>query len=194
MAKGHKMKMFSFFAGCGILDLGFEKAGYDIEFVNEFFKPFQEAYIYSRKVMGIRPPKYGYANTDINSYINERKDELIGFINDAKKDGSLIGFIGGPPCPDFSIAGKQRGRDGDNGKLSFSYISLLTTMKPDFFLFENVKGLWKTARPVSYTHLGRYKMPKRAAENSRQKREMTIRYTVRYTVRALYHEVSTVRR
>ena len=36
MAKGRKLKIFSFFAGCGILDLGFEKAGYDIEFVNEF--------------------------------------------------------------------------------------------------------------------------------------------------------------
>ena len=53
MAKGRKLKIFSFFAGCGILDLGFEKAGYDIEFVNEFFKPFQDAYIYSRKMMKI---------------------------------------------------------------------------------------------------------------------------------------------
>ena len=96
--------------------------------------------------MKIRPPKYGYANTDVNSYINENKHQLEQYIEDAKKDGSLIGFIGGPPCPDFSIAGKQRGRDGDNGKLSLSYISLLTTMKPDFFLFENVKGLWKTER------------------------------------------------
>lgn len=146
MIKGRKLKIFSFFAGCGILDLGFEKVGYDIEFVNEFFKPFQDAYIYSRKMMKIRPPKYGYANTDVNSYINENKHQLEQYIEDAKKDGSLIGFIGGPPCPDFSIAGKQRGRDGDNGKLSLSYISLLTTMKPDFFLFENVKGLWKTAR------------------------------------------------
>ena len=146
MGKDHKLKIFSFFAGCGILDLGFEKAGYDIEFVNEFFKPFQDAYIYSREKMKIRPPKYGYANTDVNSYLDENKYQLEQFIYDAKKDGALIGFIGGPPCPDFSIAGKQRGKDGDNGKLSLSYISLLTTMKPDFFLFENVKGLWKTAR------------------------------------------------
>lgn len=126
MAKGRKLKIFSFFAGCGILDLGFEKAGYDIEFVNEFFKPFQDAYIYSRKMMKIRPPKYGYANTDVNSYINENKHQLEQYIEDAKKDGSLVGFIGGPPCPDFSIAGKQRGRDGDNGKLSLSYISFVS--------------------------------------------------------------------
>lgn len=141
-----KKKIFSFFAGCGILDLGFEKAGYDIEFVNEFFKPFQDAYIYSRKQMRLKPPKYGHANTDINCYLNENKNELLSYIDDAKQDGSIVGFIGGPPCPDFSIAGKQRGRDGDNGKLSLSYVSLIKIMKPDFFLFENVKGLWKTTR------------------------------------------------
>lgn len=146
MDNNHKMKIFSFFSGCGILDLGFEKAGYDIVFVNEFFKPFQDAYIYSRKQMGIKAPKYGYANTDVNSYLNENKKDLAGYIDDARTDGSLIGFIGGPPCPDFSIAGKQRGRDGDNGKLSLSYVSLIQCMHPDFFLFENVKGLWKTAR------------------------------------------------
>ena len=146
MKNGKKLKVFSFFAGCGILDLGFEKAGYDIVFVNEFFKPFQDAYIYSREQMKICPPQYGYANTDMNGYILQNKCQLQQFVEDARGDGSLVGFIGGPPCPDFSIAGKQRGKDGDNGKLSLSYISLLTTMKPDFFLFENVKGLWKTAR------------------------------------------------
>ncbi|WP_200850688.1 DNA cytosine methyltransferase, partial [Klebsiella pneumoniae] len=58
----------------------------------------------------------------------------------------LIGFIGGPPCPDFSVAGKNKGRDGENGKLSQSYIDIIVEMKPDFFLFENVKGLYRTLK------------------------------------------------
>ena len=58
----------------------------------------------------------------------------------------MVGFIGGPPCPDFSVGGKNRGKDGENGKLSSAYIDLIIEMKPDFFLFENVKGLWRTAR------------------------------------------------
>lgn len=62
------------------------------------------------------------------------------------KGGNLVGFIGGPPCPDFSIAGKNRGREGDNGKLSLSYVNLIIQRQPDFFLFENVKGLWSTKR------------------------------------------------
>lgn len=145
-SKMTKNKIFSFFSGCGILDLGFEKAGYDIVFVNEIFKPFQDAYAYSRKKMGIADPEYGYHNTDVNSYLNENMEQMKTMIAAARKDGSLVGFIGGPPCPDFSIAGKQKGRDGDNGKLSLSYINLILRMHPDFFLFENVKGLWKTAR------------------------------------------------
>ena len=76
----------------------------------------------------------------------DRKDELSEQIKEARADGSLVGFIGGPPCPDFSVAGKQRGRHGDNGKLSQSYIDLIVDQKPDFFLFENVKGLWRTAK------------------------------------------------
>lgn len=140
------IKIFSFFSGSGFLDLGFEKAGYKIEFVNEFYPAFINAYKYSREKMGLRKPKYGYFNTDINEYLDFRKNELKKYIDDARTDGSFVGFIGGPPCPDFSVAGKNRGKNGDNGKLSLSYINLIIDMQPDYFLFENVKGLWKTAK------------------------------------------------
>ena len=45
-----KIKIFSFFSGCGFLDLGFEKNGYEIVLVNEFFKPFLDAYKYARLI------------------------------------------------------------------------------------------------------------------------------------------------
>lgn len=140
------IKIFSFFSGSGFLDLGFEKTGYIIEFVNEFSPSFLNAYEYSRRKMKLHQPTYGYWDTDINEYLGPRENELKNYIADARKDGSLIGFIGGPPCPDFSVAGKNKGKDGDNGKLSLSYVKLILTMEPDFFLFENVKGLWKTSR------------------------------------------------
>ena len=140
------LKIFSFFSGSGFLDLGFELAGFHIDLVNEFSPAFMNAYKYSRSHMGLRQPAFGYANIDINEYLSEKKDELTGQITAARADGSLVGFIGGPPCPDFSVAGKQRGRNGDNGKLSQSYIDLIISQKPDFFLFENVKGLWRTAK------------------------------------------------
>lgn len=145
-----KIKLFSFFSGSGFLDLGFEKAGFQIELVNEYQPNFMAAYKYARKKMNIKPPKYGYYNTDINEFLEQRQKELQENLADAKKDGSLIGFLGGPPCPDFSIAGKNKGRDGINGKLSSSYVKLIANMKPDFFLFENVKGLWRTTRHREY--------------------------------------------
>ena len=144
------LKIFSFFSGSGFLDLGFEKSGYDVDLVNEFSPAFIKAYQYSRNKMGLRRPKYGYSNIDVNEFLTTRAEELSGYMDDARSDGSLIGFIGGPPCPDFSVAGKQKGRDGDNGKLSMSYVRLIIEQKPDFFLFENVKGLWRTAKHREY--------------------------------------------
>lgn len=141
-----KLKIFSFFSGSGFLDLGFELAGYSIDLVNEFSPAFIRAYQHSRKVMGLPKPIHGYSNIDINEYLDVRSVELQQQIKESRSDGSLVGFIGGPPCPDFSVAGKQKGRHGDNGKLSLSYVNLIIQQQPDFFLFENVKGLWRTAK------------------------------------------------
>ena len=102
--------------------------------------------------MGIEPPEYGYYRGDVNAFLTdaEKRDELSRNIEAARARGELVGFIGGPPCPDFSIAGKNRGREGDNGKLSLSYVNLIVERKPDFFLFENVKGLWSTKRHKAF--------------------------------------------
>ncbi|MDR1183030.1 MAG: DNA cytosine methyltransferase [Bacteroidales bacterium] len=140
-----KLAIFSFFSGSGFLDLGFEKTGYNIDFVNEYSESFLNAYKYSRKKMNLRSPAYGYHNTNADNYCNSLKNELFDYIVDAQKNNRYIGFIGGPPCPDFSVGGKNKGKDGENGKLSSTYINLIINMKPDFFLFENVKGLWRTS-------------------------------------------------
>lgn len=128
--------------------MGFETNGFDVAFVNEFNPEFLRAYKYSRQQMEMKEPEYGYYNGDVNLFLTDRKKqkELQNYIDTIRGQGGLIGFIGGPPCPDFSVAGKNKGREGDNGKLSLSYIKLIIQHKPDFFLFENVKGLWSTKR------------------------------------------------
>ena len=144
------LRIFSFFSGSGFLDLGFEMNNYRVDLVNEFSPAFQRAYRYAREHMGIPEPRFGYSR-DVNSYLTrEGKRTLTRYINIVHQERDLVGFIGGPPCPDFSVAGKQRGRDGDNGKLSRSYINVILSQKPDFFLFENVKGLWRTAKHRAY--------------------------------------------
>ena len=144
------INIFSFFSGAGLLDLGFELQGnYEILFVNEYHKSFNRIYQFARAKMNLHSPRFGHHVEDITEYLdgnhNERLHQLIEWVNQSKRE-SITGFIGGPPCPDFSVAGRNKGRDGENGKLSGTYARLICTAQPDFFLFENVKGLYRTAR------------------------------------------------
>ncbi|QLE50962.1 DNA cytosine methyltransferase [Nostoc sp. C057] len=142
--------IFSFFAGSGFLDLGFETSGFNIVYVNEMFSPFMAAYRYSRQILNLPLPEYGYHHGERGdvSQLHEglQAQHFRELVQDCRKSNNIVGFIGGPPCPDFSIGGKNRGRLGDNGKLSASYVELICHNLPDFFLFENVKGLWKTTK------------------------------------------------
>lgn len=138
-----KPKVFSFFSGAGFLDLGFEKSGFDVVYANEYHEPFMEAYKHSRKKMKLPQPKFGFSSDSITDISFE---QLESNIKVARESGQPIGFIGGPPCPDFSVGGKNKGREGENGSLSKVYVELIIACKPDFFLFENVKGLWRTKK------------------------------------------------
>lgn len=142
-------QIFSFFSGAGFLDLGFEDAGFDVAFVNEYCTPFLEAYKHSRKILGREQPKFGYSAESIEAFIDGRSKcgkELKQHILQSRAAGKKIGFIGGPPCPDFSNAGKHQGFSGENGKLTHVYFDLVKKHKPDWFLFENVKGLLHTKK------------------------------------------------
>ena len=138
--------IFSFFSGAGFLDLGFEHSGFEIAYVNEVHAPFLDAYKYSRARMHIPPPIYDYYEGDVSDLLIGRSDLLTEYVGAAKDSGRLVGFIGGPPCPDFSVGGKNKGKDGENGKLSKTYVQIICEQKPDFFVFENVKGLYRTAK------------------------------------------------
>lgn len=141
------MNIFSFFAGAGFLDLGFEMTGhFNVVYVNEFHKAFNDIYKYARKHMGITPPRYGHHVEDISQLLDRNRLEEFKRQMEYSKNETITGIIGGPPCPDFSVAGKNRGKDGDHGKLSGIYTELICKSQPDFFLFENVKGLYRTAK------------------------------------------------
>lgn len=142
-----KISIFSFFSGIGILDLAFEKNGYTIVFVNEYDNLFMESYQYAREQMNRHTPIYGYHNDSAERYAKRRgKRNLINLVAREHEKGNLVGFIGGPPCPDFSVAGKNAGANGENGRLTKVYFDIICRCRPDFFLFENVKGLVKTEK------------------------------------------------
>lgn len=142
-----QINIFSFFAGAGFLDLGFELSGhYNVVYVNEFHKPFNDIYKFARERLNIGLPKYGHhVNSIVDLLQKQNLKEFKKLIKESKRE-AITGMIGGPPCPDFSVAGKNKGKDGENGKLSGTYVSLICLVKPDFFLFENVKGLYRTQK------------------------------------------------
>lgn len=139
--------IFSFFSGSGFLDLGFEDSKFDVQYVNEYHKPFMDAYIFSREKLSKKKPKYGYSTESIEELITGKHlKDLKNNVKEAQNTGAHVGFIGGPPCPDFSVGGKNKGKEGENGKLTAVYVEAIIKSQPDFFIFENVKGLWRTKR------------------------------------------------
>jgi DNA (cytosine-5)-methyltransferase 1 len=137
--------IFSFFTGAGFLDLGFEHAGFSVDMVNEFNPEFLRGYRHARSVLGSPAPAYGHHLGSVEEMLSPSRIALLrSLIADARRQGRKVGFIGGPPCPDFSIAGKNAGGEGDNGRLTGVYFQLINAARPDFFVFENVEGLWRT--------------------------------------------------
>jgi len=84
--KLQKPAIFSFFAGAGFLDLGFEMNEYEVVFVNEIFKPFLSSYIHSRKVLKISEPRFGYHQDDIKKLLEKKESsELNKKVTEARK-------------------------------------------------------------------------------------------------------------
>lgn len=122
----HKNKIISLFSGCGGLDLGFRKAGFDIILANEYDKSIWDTYEFNH-------PSTTLIKGDIRDINEEMLDKFI-------LDG-VDGIIGGPPCQSWSEAGSLRGIDDERGKLFFEYIRILKYVQPKFFLAENVSGM-----------------------------------------------------
>ena len=116
------MKLLSLFSGCGGLDLGFEKAGFEISVANEFDPSIWATY-------KVNHPDTKLIEGDIRQ------------INDTDFPDEIDGIIGGPPCQSWSEAGALRGINDLRGKLFFEYIRILRSKKPKFFLAENVSGM-----------------------------------------------------
>lgn len=96
------MDVVSLFAGCGGLDLGFERAGFNVKWANENDSSIFETY------------RRNHLNTILNTTdVRLLKDQDIP---------SCDGVIGGPPCQSWSEGGKQLGLEDPRGKLLLEYV------------------------------------------------------------------------
>lgn len=137
----NRIPIFSFFSGAGFLDLGFHIAGFDIVYTNEISKDISKVY---------ESGMSSCLGLDVRITTNESIELITAdkIMKERCKNNidSVWGIIGGPPCPDFSVGGKNKGHTGDNGRLTETYVNLICDSQPSFFILENVKGLVRTKK------------------------------------------------
>ncbi len=115
------IKLATFFAGAGGLDLGFTQAGFNCIWANEYDKEIWET----------------YEKNHPNTFLDRRSLTDIKSIEVPDCDG----IIGGPPCQSWSEAGALRGIKDKRGQLFYDFMRILADKQPKFFLAENVSGM-----------------------------------------------------
>ena len=115
------MNIVSLFAGCGGLDLGFEKAGFNVVWANEYDKSIHKTY------------RLNHPDTTLNT----SDIRTLSGLDIPDCDG----IIGGPPCQAWSEGGKRLGIEDSRGQLFFDYIRIVKDKQPKFFVIENVQGI-----------------------------------------------------
>lgn len=119
----------SFFSGAMGLDLGLEKAGFEILLSCEIDNA-------CRKTILKNKPKIALID-DINKFNAKQIREKANI--DPSNDIDLV--VGGPPCQAFSTAGKRKGLDDERGNVFLKFIDLAIELSPKFIVIENVRGL-----------------------------------------------------
>lgn len=113
------MKVVDLFCGCGGLSLGLERAGFEISWACDNWDKAVEIY---RENFD-----HPVAQMDISN--------VFAVANKIRPLG-IDGIVGGPPCQDFSSAGKRK--EGDRANLTKSFADIISAIGPRFFVMENV--------------------------------------------------------
>ncbi len=115
------MEIVSLFSGCGGLDLGFIRAGFQLVWANEYDKEIWQTFEENHPSVFL----------DRRNILNIPSEEIP----------NCVGIVGGPPCRSWSEAGSRRGIQDKRGTLFYEYIRVLRDKQPLFFLAENVPGM-----------------------------------------------------
>lgn len=124
------MQGIDIFSGAGGMSIGAIECGIDVRYAIEFDR-------YAADTFALNHPNTTLFENDIKQVKSSHFKTL-----DRKK---LLILFGGPPCQGFSTS-NQKNRDVDNDKnwLFREYLRLVRAVKPDWIIFENVKGLIET--------------------------------------------------
>lgn len=118
-------KIIDLFAGCGGMSLGFQNAGFKVVAAYDNWQPAIDIY-----------------SENFNHPIHKR-DLSVEDITDELNGEHPDMIIGGPPCQDFSIAGKRE-FEGKRANLTLIYSHIIEKVRPRWFVMENVYNIEKS--------------------------------------------------
>lgn len=140
--KKFKYPSVSLFTGAFGLDLGLEKAGFEIKACVEKDTNCVKTILANRPFLRDR-----LINKDINKVTIAEILNVSGL-----KRGQAFLVAGGPPCQPFSTVGRRESISSKEGNLFHKFLEIVWGIYPQCFVFENVKGILSAAiqhKPLS---------------------------------------------
>lgn len=119
------MRTVDLFSGCGGLSLGLSNAGFDVVAAFDHWKEACAVYEanFDHPIFNV-----DLGNVEDMEMFRQWKPDII---------------VGGPPCQDFSSAGK-RNEDGGRADLTLAYANIISEVRPAWFVMENVQQITKS--------------------------------------------------
>jgi DNA (cytosine-5)-methyltransferase 1 len=127
------MRVVDLFSGCGGMSLGFQNAGFDVVAAFDNWTPAVKTYQQNFNHL-VYDVDLSIVRTDV---IRQYKPDFI---------------IGGPPCQDFSSAGKRNEELG-RADLTLSFANIVKEILPEYFVMENVDLAQKSKAYQHAKHL-----------------------------------------
>lgn len=130
------------FSGAGGMSEGIIQAGFHIIFSSDINEAVEKTYIHRHEQLGLRQ--------DVNTHFHlaDIKDLTGEIIRNSIKNLEIFRdkdipnidvIFGGPPCQGYSRAGK-RNPDDPRNQLFKEYIRVISEVKPEYVVLENVTG------------------------------------------------------
>lgn len=112
------------------MSLGFQSAGHDVAVGMDFWD----------SALAVYEANFSHPALKVDL---SKIDEVVPLIEEFQPQM----IIGGPPCQDFSSAGKRNENNG-RGDLTVDYAKIISIVKPKWFVMENVARILKTQKLV----------------------------------------------
>jgi len=133
--------LLDLFSGYGGFHKGLEDASIDV--AHGFFSEID--------THAIANYRFNYPNSTYVGSVTET-EYIAGLVQQCRDSNSGLPLIitFGSPCQDFSLAGGRTGLEGSKSSLITAALALIERLRPDVYIWENVKGVYSSNAGADY--------------------------------------------